>query len=92
MARGVNQWRIADLPSKTADETPETPAMNNEQSQPPAPEIQSAPAEYVTLNHDVGAGHGATKVVISAGTQLPVVSLGSHIVVVRFCERTANHS
>jgi hypothetical protein len=64
--------------------TPETPATNNEQSQPPAPEIQSAPAEYITLNRGVEAGHGATKVVIPAGTTLPVVSRGSHIVVVRF--------
>jgi hypothetical protein len=64
--------------------TPETPATNNEQSQPPAPEIQSAPAEYVTLNRGVEAGHRATRVVIPAGTTLPVVSRGSHIVLVRF--------
>ena len=65
-------------------QTPETPATNNEQSQPPAPEIQSAAAEYVTLNGNVEVGHGTGKVVIPAGTTLPVVSRGSHIVVVRF--------
>ena len=52
--------------------------------QQPAPEIQSAATEYVTLNRDVEVAHGARKVVIPAGTTLPVVGRTSRTVATRF--------
>ena len=82
------QARLAEIKDAIDNDRPIPPRHWQTETtsvvQQPAPEIERPASEYVTLNRDVEVGHGETKVVIPAGSKLPVVGRTSRTVAIRF--------